>query len=435
MKKLISLILALCLVAALFAGCAGQQEPSTPAGSETPSNAPSEDNVPQEDPTATPHQIGVFVTEWNQNMLMMRDYYDNYIAPAFNVTFVYSDGTSNDVEKEISFVENCATMGVEALISWNPLPTDNNIAVGAKCEEYGIWYVYNNSATDHNLDQFPHFVGVGGAAPEPVAAQFAEMTDKVLGDGEKHNVILHNGLCFTGVEQHIQTAASILDTLASKYGLTYAGGQTTREMVTTINSQTELDTGTDMKVFLEPTQIFNITPDIYFNILKDGVYDTVIFTGPAYNKIETAVDDVEKQTGKNIHVISIAAVTDTTRNSFATLDSTGHQSLDAALIKNTTSCGVLFCLAYNALTGHAADLRIDNATQLFDAPMWTCYSLEEYEKIAQLDNAETGLYSWTVDEIKNACFAFNPDLTVEGLQKIAADKLDLAAVLEANGIN
>ena len=285
------------------------------------------------------------------------------------------------------------------------------------------------------LDQFSTFVGVGGALPGTVADQFYEMAEKVLGD-ETHNVVLHSGLCLFGLEQHIQTAIAIVKILEEKYGIEFTGYADERELVTKCVAQTEFTSADgNVKFLLDPTSPTSLTPDLYYNILKDGTYDTVIFTGPLYSMVETAIVDAEKETGKNIHLISIAPIAEPTHTSFATLDNSGNQSLDCALIKNTTSAGILFAMVYNALTGHAKDMRIDGACQLYDAPMWTCYTLDEYEKIALLDTKDTGYYSYTADDIKEMLFVYNSNLDAAGMQKLAGAKADLNAVFASNGIS
>ena len=376
--------------------------------------------------------IGVAVGTWDNKALLTQAYYDNYLAPEFNVKFVWAEETSFNAAAIMSFIENLSTMGAKALIDFSALPGDELLAIGAKCDEYGIWYVNNNSAVNPQMTDFSYFGGTGGADPAIVGDQFNEMTSKVLGDGSAHNVILHNGLAVRGIGQHILSAAAVLDSLESEFGLSYKNSDTV-DLVKTTKTQTVLDTGSRMKVVLEPT--IPVSVDNYYNLLKTGEYDTVIFTAPWYLQTESVVSQIEESLKKNIHLISIAPVAETTANSFRTPDITGNQALDAALIKNNSAGGILFAMAYNCVTGHAEEMKTNGTYTLYDAPMWTCYSLDEYEKIAQLDVPDGQYYTYRIDDIKQMLFDYNADLTAAKMHEYATAVSDLSLVLSRNGLN
>lgn len=382
--------------------------------------------------TEMPHfKIGVSVGSWDAKALMTQNYYDDYLAPAFNVEFIWAEETGTDIAKVLNFVDTLASMGADAFIDYGSMTGEQLLAIGARCNEYGIWYVNNNASVDEAMMQFSYFGGTGGAVPSVVGEQFYEMADKIVNDGEKHNIILQSAGALGGVAQHIYTAASVLEALSKSFDLRFYTDDYV-EIVTTTTSQTVLETGTDMKVALETSNPANA--DSYYNLLKTGEYDTVIFQMPQYLNCESVINEVEQSFGMNIRLISIAPIADTTYNSFATKDSTGNQALDAALIKNNSAGGILFAMAYNCLTGHAEDMKTDGMYELYDAPMWVCYNLEQYEKIAQLD-AENGEYfTYRIEDIKELLFEFNPELTTEKMHELAAGVVDLNMVLERNGL-
>ena len=92
MKKLIALLLALTMVLSL-AACGGNAAPETEAP-KTP-DAPSADATQPETPVAdefelAPIKVGVLVADVSgEEALAFRAYYEEYLAPHYNVTLTY----------------------------------------------------------------------------------------------------------------------------------------------------------------------------------------------------------------------------------------------------------------------------------------------------------------------------------------------------------
>ena len=436
MKRIVSIMLVCLLVFGTMAcGKATETDGNEAADNkteETGTEVENEGAAANEGTELPAFKIGVAVGSWDAKALMTQSYYDKYIGPAFHVEFIWAEETGTDVAKVLDFVDTLASMGADAFIDYGSLTGDQLMAIGAKCNEYGIWYVNNNASVEDGMMQFEYFGGTGGAEPSVVGDQFYEMTEYLVADGNPHNIILQSEGALNGVAQHIFTASSALQAICEVFDLTlYTDNY--EEIVTTTTAQTVLDTGSDMKVALETSNPADA--DSYYNLLKTGEYDTVIFQMPQYLRCESVIDEVEKTFGENIHLISIAPVADTTYNSFSTQDSTGNQALDAALIKNNSAGGILFAMAYNCLTGHADDMKTDGVYELYDAPMWVCYNLEEYEKIAQLDSEDGQYFTYRIDDLKEMLFEFNPELTADKLHELAASVVNLEMVLERNGLN
>lgn len=384
------------------------------------------------DPTATKHKIGVAVGGWDADALLMKSYYDTYLAEAFNCEFVWAEETSGKLEVMINFIDTCSIVGVEAIVDCSAWTGDQLSSVANKCNDYGIWYIENNSAVEPDIMSVPHYGGTAGADPAGVAEQFAEMTKRIIDDGEPHSVLVHTGAALLGISQHTLASAAIVEAVVNVFDLDI-GTTDYVELVTTTTVPVVLETGSDeIKLALEST--FPVAPDAFFSMLKDGEYDTVILPVPQYLTIETVISEVEASFNKNIHVISLAAPTETTRNSFGTLDGTGNQSLDAAVIKNNGINGILFAMAYNCVSGYGDQLKLDGAQVLFNAPMWTCYNLEEYEKMAQLDVEGGAYFTYRIDDIKEMLFAFNADLDTQMMHDLADSISSLEMVLERNGL-
>lgn len=433
LKKVTSLILALVMLMTMFVGCGSKEEiaPAKEEAAVTQEEAAEGNEESSGDSEELPSfKIGVAVGTWNEKALMTQYYYDEYLAPAFNVEFVWAEETK-EVSALLNFIDTLASVGADALIDFSGMTKDQLLSVGAKCTEYGIWYVNNNAQIDEGMPDFEYYGGTFGANPATVGEQFYEMTEHVINDGEAHNVIIPNGWALVGVEQHNISSAKTLEALCSVYDLELENNDY-YEVVTTTTSTTELETGTDMKIALEPSNPPN--PDSFYALLKDGEYDVIIFQTPQYTLTESVVQEVEEAYGMNIRIISIAPVAETTYNSFATPDASGNQALDAALIKNNSAGGAAFAMAYNCLTGHKEDMLINGAHELLDAPMWTCYDLETYENLAQLDAIDGEYFTYRVEDVKEMLFEFNPDLTAEKLFEIAASVLDAEMVLERNGL-
>lgn len=425
MKKLLSYILTIVLIAGLLSGCGQakteESEQAKASGSEVT------DTLQENSDDMEAFTMGVLFNTLGTPENMMKEYLDNYIGPAFNCKFIYSEACDS-AEKAVNFIENAYTSGAQAILNFN---SDSDIVL-SRCNELGIYVVSNNNKASDAVKTLPYNLGLVGTTVEDVAEGYSEIVKSLISDGAEHNVIIVSGGAGIGNEQHKETTVAILNTLQEIYGLTYSEDV---QNLATATAQTEVDTGTDIKILIYPGYA---GADTYVSemssILQTGEYDVLLSTYQVYTQFSVAIDEVEKEYGKNILVASVAPLADATKKGFETLDSTGDTSLNAVLVKPNSVIAIMFAVAYNGLTGNADLLKTENGEIMrYECPMWVALNAEEYSEVAEF-NTDESTYVYTVDDLKQMIKAFNPDLTQEDFSQWA-EASDVASIKERRGIN
>ena len=391
LKKLVSTLLIITLVVVSLVGC-GSKTGGGPEGS---------------------YKIAVAFPMYNSNNTMFKNFLENYIAEEFNIEFIFSETLANDVAKELQFMENAKNSGAQGYITFNVTNVESLSSVVARANDLGL-YIAVNGALGEEVADMPYYCGSISsqtqAAIDIVSDQFTELTNTLVGDGEKHNVVLCTMGASQGSEQHILSSVAALNALKSIYGLTY--DKDVYEIATS-GSVTDVDTGTDIKLKIVPG--IEVTIDVE-QALKGGEYDTILCVGPQYAWFESVISEVEKSMNMDIRTGSIVALDEGTMTSFSTPDVKGNPSLNCAIVKNSTVAAQLFALIYNALTGNADIYKVDGKATEYSNLMWFCKDPEIYEKLFQIDGSADKL-SYTTDEIKSAIKIYNPDVSVETFEE------------------
>lgn len=65
--------------------------------------------------------IGVAEAQANDEVSTRRAYFENFIAPTYNVKFIFSEVLKDDAAVK-TFIENCIDSGVEPSSTSNPTP-------------------------------------------------------------------------------------------------------------------------------------------------------------------------------------------------------------------------------------------------------------------------------------------------------------------------
>lgn len=135
MKKLIALLLALCMVLSL-AACGGNPAPETEGSTPVADATQSGDNKTDE-VTLAPIKVGVLVADVSgEEALAFRAYYEEYLAPHYNVTLSYTEQLA-DAAAEKAAIEQFAAQGYNAVISLSSSDRATQIETSA---EYGMYY-------------------------------------------------------------------------------------------------------------------------------------------------------------------------------------------------------------------------------------------------------------------------------------------------------
>ena len=134
MKKLIAMLLALVMVLGLVA-CGEAPAATEPAATQPAATEPGATEPAAE--ALKPIKVGVLVADVSgEEALAFRAYYENYLAPHYNVTLSYTEQLE-DAAGEKAAIEQFAAQGYNAIIS---LSSSDRATQIETCTEYGLYY-------------------------------------------------------------------------------------------------------------------------------------------------------------------------------------------------------------------------------------------------------------------------------------------------------
>jgi hypothetical protein len=355
-----------------------------------------------------PVKIAVAFWQIDANSLLIQKYFQEYIAPALNASFMFSEAVE-DAASLITFMENAYAAGCQGIINYQNSSVEQALA---KANELGM-YIATQTPSNVENKNIPYNVGFVAANAASVAKSFGELVNNLVGDGMNHNIIIVSAGAGFGNAEHYEATAAILRTLENVYGLQY---ERPVESLAVSRAETEAKNNKGIKITIYPGFP---TGDTYVTgmstLLQTGQYDTILACNAAYARFLVAIDEVEKAFRKNIRVSAITAINDQTKTAFTTIDSTGNNTLDSALLMPSISQAVgLFSLVYNGVTGFAGNVRVNGEGTYFNAPKWKCNNAAEYARIEQI-NTSNDKWEVTIDELKQMLAAFNPDANAESI--------------------
>lgn len=416
MKKMFSLLLVIVMLLGLSAGCSNTGGETTSAPSTTGNTEPSVTNdVPKDHYT-----IAVGMTVVDQTMEVVKRYLNEEIAPAYNVDFIFSEKLVS-TEDLLTFMENSYSAGADAVFS---TITNAQEASVAKGEELGMYVATMASKDAPVVAASPYNLGIVGISGPIQGDIFGEVAQNVLNDGKEHNIIIVSGGASMGVTSHLETTISILEMLQSKYNLTY--DKPIPELAE-LSAQTEISTGSDMKVVIYPgfVNLPTFVPD-FSTLLQTGKYDVVLSTFASFTTLGVAIEEVEKAFSMDVEMIAVTSINEASATAF-TADATGKTALTAAVVNpQSIAFGMGFAMLYNAMTGNRDAICTDgNALKLGITP-WAINGPDDYFKLANLDtNHDT--YCLNSDDIRKLLYIYNPDvnggLLQETLNSMTAENL------------
>lgn len=211
MKKIIALLLALCMVLSLAACSGNTDKPANggtqAAGNETP-NAP--------EVSADPIKIGVLVADVSgEEALGFRAYYEEYIAKNYNVELSYTEQLA-DAAAEKSAIETFAAQGFDAIISLSS--SDRAIQIET-CAKNNLYYaIASGMLDDAQYEQYKtneYFVGqIGPSMDTEYEAGLA--MGKYFADKGVKTVSIYGA--FIPNPMHVYRLAGVLVGLGATYG-------------------------------------------------------------------------------------------------------------------------------------------------------------------------------------------------------------------------
>ena len=415
-KTTIRSALAVLLAASTLTACGGSAASSAPASAAASSAA--EESTSSEAASSTAaapakqYTIGIAEAQANDETTVRRAYLENYIGPAYNVKFIFSEVLKDDAATK-TFIENCADAGADAIIDFKSMSGQ----MCQICADNDMVYAISGNYIAHPEfleTDYPNFAGAVGSNNAELGSLFGTwLKDNVDTDGNE-GYLIATGIASSGNQQHIEIGQGILNGIADKYGLTFE--QDIADLVT-VSETTNAANDKGILVTLYPGSPNKETwlPGVSA-LIQTGQYNTFLSAGQTYNQSATVVDEVEKSFGIDIKVASVGALGQTLTTAFNTKDPFGNASIDLATVKSTSVLtSALFAITYNALNGdvQTACRGTDGKPLYFEFANMSVTSAEQLAQMDGWDDASTGNWCATTDVVDGMLTIANPDLTAE----------------------
>lgn len=360
-------------------------------------------------------KIGVINGAFDNESNMRQKYLEEYVAPLFNVKFIFSEAIHNG-EEEVTFVENLAAAGGKALMAYR---YQNREQIARLCSELGIYYVYNGEIQEGDqFDGLDTFVGTALNTMENIEDVYSEAVEDWAKTEGEHGFVILSALAAQENIQHKSATSTVLKTLAKSYGLTY---EQSVEELTVVSEPTEAANDAGIPIYIYPGIPNN---DAFLNgissALQTGKYDMVLASSNLFNQLGVIVDENEKAIGRNIRVVSIANVSPELQTAVNTVDSYGEPSLNACVVKPPSyTSGPMFAMLYNALTGHMDILKPEGQPKTIIYPQWGCLTPEDVRKVGSYD-LDSDSYTFDEEHLRSVIYDYNPDLTLDSFQDVVS---------------
>ena len=400
-KTTIRSALAVLLVASTLTACGGSAASSAPASAAASSTAAA---------PAKQYTIGIAEAQANDETTVRRAYLENYIGPAYNVKFIFSEVLKDDAATK-TFIENCAD--ADAIIDFKSMSGQ----MCQICADNDMVYAISDNYIAHPEfleTDYPNFAGAVGSNNAELGSLFGTwLKDNVEADGTE-GYLIATGIASIGNQQHIDIGQGILNGIADKYGLTFE--QDIADLVTVAETTNAAnDNGILVTLYPGSPNKESWLPGVSA-LIQTGQYNTFLSAGQTYNQSATVVDEVEKSFGIDIKVASVGALGQTLMTAFNTKDTFGNPSIDLATVKSTSVLtSALFAITYNALNGdvQTACRGTDGKPLYFEFANMSVTSAEQLAQMNGWDDASTGNWCATTDVVDGMLTIVNPDLTAE----------------------
>lgn len=396
MKKTICVLLALFLLVSL-AGCGSGGNTSSGNTSETENKA-AENAEESEEPA---HKIAVLVYNYSDDeVASFRKYLVDYIAPIFNVEFVYS-GSSMSLEDSLNFLNDAAAYGVEGVMSFVSYDLKAEVEL---CAEKDIFYMLASGTVSNadfaSVEDDPHFLGVVGPGSFIEYKAGSDLANHFYEQKAGDSYFILSGGAAMGNEMHALRTQGILDTLATAYGVHF---DCDTEAASRTEEPLELTCG-DLTVFISPGYV---TRDAFFERMqqdyKDHPYGIVLSVLPVARMQETL-------NGAKIGVVDCYSENN--------LQQFASGNLDYLVGKYSSIIGPSFAAMYNAITGNADFMRENGKAFHVTQGYWISGSREDFEdKYTLASSIEINAYNY--EDLQKVIRLYNEDATLGDLKELA----------------
>jgi len=417
MKKLLTILLSLMMIFTLAACNKSGGESANEGGEQGGSEAPQT------------IKIGVATQFEGDQWVPQKDYYEKELGPALNIEFMISERIQ-DANGLVDFIDQAYAAECQGIINYLTQPEP--VQMGArKCEEYGMFFVTQNSKVTDEVATLEHNIGHCGADPVKMGNAYKTLFKDLLADGP-HSLLLYS--CAAPGQMaasHYYSSLAILEAFQEAYGLTFE-----KSLDEIVNNQEpgEYATGRDdVKIYVYPglPNTEGLTDGVQ-TVLQSGDYD--IFAACAnFAAFSTGIDAVEKALNKDIKVVGTVGLDEATQGGFSTKDSFGNPVLNAGMINPLNPANAINTAELvNGILGAGAQMKDNGKAVLVGVAPFICKDIDTYNKIANLDRS-SGLYILSGEDVKALTVLGNPSVTWKDIDNKLNQIADIEYVLKSRG--
>ena len=392
MKRILTILLAALLLFSMTACGAA----SSGTGSEMAAGESEASNGVLEE-----HTIGVLVYNFGDDeVAAFRKYLMEYIGPAFNVNFLYSGNITTE-EEELDYIQQAIDNGAEGIMSF--LSQDLEAEVNL-CAENGVYYMLASGTVADDefakVERNEYFLGAVGPGTFIEYKAGADMANHFASKRGSNEYFVLSGGASLGNAMHQQRTQGILDTLQTAYGVSF---EKSSEEIALTDVPLELEAG-ELKICVCPGYI---SRDEMFETIK-AEYIKHQYENVLSSLAISRMADIVK--GAKIGVVDCY--------SESNLQLFNNGTLDYLSGKYSSIIGPSFAAMYNAITGHAEQLRTSGNAFHIAQGFWTSENTEDYEeKYVLASSMEMNAYNY--EDLQKVINVFNPNATLDDLKKLA----------------
>lgn len=318
-------------------------------------------------------KIGVLVSDVSgEEAVAFRNYYTQYIAEQYDVTFTYTEQLS-DSASEIAAIEQFAGQNYDAIIS---LSANDRASQVEACEEAEMYYAIASGMDDtiyETYKGYDYFVGqIGPSMSTEYQAGLA--MGEYYADKIEDSVAIYGA--FIPNPMHVYRMAGLLTGLGATYG-----GATGEAIVGAIFADSGV---TASKIALDGKTVSYLAGFGDSTMTEIG---TIIATNP------DALLSVGMATTFFTAMLNEAQIPYADIDSFTSSNGTNMQngSLEYLAGKYTSSIGPVFAAVYNAINGNKIEDAQGNAISISQG-YWVATSYEQFRVFQTSDSATNPIY-------------------------------------------
>lgn len=406
MKKFLTILLAIAMVFGLV-GC------SSDSGTNGDST------------TEEKHLVGVANIFKGESLVAIQNYYNKEVGPTLNMEFMISEGLSNDAAGLVDFIDKAYAAGAEGII--NMITGTEAVAQGAqKCEEYGMWFVTNNSKVATDVAGLSHNLGHCGADPAGMATAYKKIFKDLCSDGANHSVFMYT--CAAPGQtaaSHYYSTLGVIEAMKEVYGLTFVNSE--EDIVNELNpGEVKHDKMDQIHIYLCPgydDANFGQYVTAAQTQLQTGNYD--IFAACSdWASFTEAIKAAKGSTGVDIKVVGTMNIEDQTQQGLA------DGTISGAIVNPlNVANGVLAAMIYNGINGRSDAMKENGEAMLLGVQPWAIESKAEYDIIADLDK-EVGKFVMGGNALRSMTTLANENVTYKDMVTNLATLSDVNNVLD-----